>query len=266
MESLPLGTLFPFPLAARAAHSVDAIADTLLRPPTRGELTHLILFAVAVQVVAIVAYWVAANVLSKEKSRFVDAVQVWLAYFASAVAAAVVLYAIVYLRVAPRSAVMVSIGIGVLLLVVLFAAPMRVYKFGFGRVLAFLLIAGVLITAAQTAALRVLPQASPLAQRSQAVAQISQLSSNDHRRLMERLMPASSRGGKFAQYDAIAADRSRPIPQRHAALQELYRDLAARRLRLQQNDPAGLAAYQRDQARYELLLVHLQADAAAAPR
>ncbi len=266
MDSLLLATLFPFPFAIRAASTVEAIAETLLRPLSREEITHLIVVTIAAQVLTIVAYWIASNVLAKERAKFGDAVQVWGAYVASALAAGAVIFGTFYLRIAKESVVVVAIGVGVVLLVVLFAAPMKAFNFSFPRALGFLLISTILISAGQTLALQLLPAALPFAERSQALAQIPMLSGKDRQRLAERLVPGTGGPATFAQYDAVVTDRHRSIPERHAALQEMYRDLAARRLRLQENDSAGLAAYQRDQTRYELLLLHLQTDAAAAPR
>jgi hypothetical protein len=65
--------------------------------------------------------------------------------------------------------------------------------------------------------------------------------------------------------DALAADRSAPIAQRHAAIQRIYAALEARRVALNLNDANALQDYSREEARYKELLQQLQADAAADP-
>ena len=237
-----------------------------MRSPTQSELTHIILFVAGTQILAILAYWIASNVVSKERAKFLNAINVWLTYLGTAVGIGVVVYGMAYLRVSERQALLVTLGLGLFALVVLFAAPMKIYDFTFPRALGFLLVSLILITAGETVAMRFLPESLPLAQRSKAFIELATHSNASRMLLVNRLMKSSTTRNTFAQSDAIAADRSRPLPERHAALQEMYRELAARRTHLRQNDVAGLAAYQRDQTRYELLLVQLQSDAAAAPR
>jgi hypothetical protein len=62
--------------------------------------------------------------------------------------------------------------------------------------------------------------------------------------------------------ELLAADRSKPIPERHLAIQRIYADLEARRATLKSDDKIALTAYARDETRYQELLTALQADAA----
>ncbi|MDB6152746.1 MAG: hypothetical protein JWL90_1199 [Chthoniobacteraceae bacterium] len=227
-------------------------------------LNNMLPWVLASQLIVILAYWIASRICNPEQGRLTNAIKLWiltwLTWVAIVIAGAVVLYISATQTPSPAMT-FASVCVAILLFfTVLFGLPMKVYKISFPTSIGFVVITLILNAAGTLAASRVIPPPIDPQEVRQLTEQYNHLPLVDRKKFTDRIT-----GWKKSSPDeVVAADRSKSIPERHAAVQRIYGELEERRIALKSGDDAALATYSRDEARYQQLLTTLQADAAAA--
>ncbi len=224
------------------------------------------------QVLAIVAYWIASNLINREEGRFINAIKLWAFYIAASIVVGV-LFGVGMVWGASQASgafLFATFVVGIMLgIIVVLGCPMKIYKLGVGGGIGFVLIAFVLTIAGQLVAARFLPE--PLDMKGWAALgeRAARLPTAERNKLAERIHAlqktgdAASAPAKMSD-EKIAGDRTKSIDDRHAAVQRIYRALEARRVALKPDDSEAIAQYTRDETQYQDLLRQLQADAQAA--
>lgn len=222
------------------------------------------------QVIMLLAYWIASNIVARGKGSPLNAVKLWAFYLVASVAVVVIAAVCIAIGALQQSTALIFASVTVsmiLMFAVVFGMPMKVYEIGLGRAVGFVLLVLLLSTAAQIGAARFMPAPLNLGAHATFVKRFAALPAVERKKVVERMQGERKKKGRAeaakATDEAIAGDRTRPIPERHEAVQRIYRSLEARRLALKAGDQAAIEAYTRDDARYQQLLRQLQADAAA---
>lgn len=247
--------------------SADAIAADFARIQA-GIRPGIVLLWVAVsQVLAILAYWISSNLVAREEGRFLNALKLWGIYIAAFIGVGILFAIGMGFGAKQPSMIFASVVVGIMLVIVaILGCPMKVYKLGVGGALGFVLIVWVLNIAGQVAVARFLPQPLDFLAWAEFSRNLAALPTVEQTKLIERITHQAKTPASAAAVsdETIAADQSKSIEDRHAAVQRIYRDLEVRRAGLKPGDADALAAYTRDETRYQDLLRQLQADASAA--
>ncbi|HEX8310860.1 MAG TPA: hypothetical protein VF614_06055 [Chthoniobacteraceae bacterium] len=210
------------------------------------------LFA-AMQVLSVLFNWIASKVIATEESTFLQALKTWGYYLGAFLAVCLIGGAgFFFLSNHPAGLVITVVSVVILLIAVLFQVPMKVYELSFAKALGFVAITLILNGAAQTFISKSFAgRGSPIGAALDPAAQREQISA-----LFRQI---SSGRGRPGFDESIVGDPSRSLPERHAALQQIHRELQARHARLKRDDQKGIEAYQRDQARYDELVAEITA-------
>jgi hypothetical protein len=220
----------------------------------------VLLWIVVSQLLILVAYWIASNVVAHSQGRISNAIKLHFLYLLSFFGISLLFSALLFVAGQNQAVVFAGACVaGLLVAVVVFGLPMKVYKMGFFAALGFILITLMLTAAGGLGATRFLEAPSHLRELAQISQKIARLPVADRQRFLERLAGRTTDSGD----ELLAADRSKPIAERFAAVSRIYASLEERRTKLQPGDEAGKMAYARDEKHYEDLLAKIQADAAA---
>ncbi len=273
MQLFSLSALLPALQAAvpSALPSADALTADYERIVAGFRPGFFLLWFAVLQAISIVAYWISSNLITREHGSILNALKLWAFYLLSTLGVAI-LFAFTAgygVKQSSNALLFAAIVVGIMLaIVVVLGCPMKVYKMGVGGAIGFVLISWILTAAGQVAATRVLPQPIDFRAWGELSQKLAQLPAVERNKLVERFTqrtPTAAAAPAAADSDdAIAANKTKPIEVRHEAIQRIYHALEARRVALKPGDTAALAAYTRDEARYQQLLSQLQTDAAAA--
>ncbi|MES2570544.1 MAG: hypothetical protein V4710_10885 [Verrucomicrobiota bacterium] len=246
---------------------IDALADQFARLQSQF-LNNMLPWVLASQLIAILAYWIASNIVAREEGKFMNAIKLWILYWLASLGIVVLVSGVLMFASAnnPSPALtFATLCVSVLLvLVVIFGLPMKVYNMSFPASIGFLILTFILSVAANLGAGQFLASPIDPEEFTQWATEVSRISPVDRKKLTDRI--AGRRAAANDSDEVIAADRSKSIEERHAAVQRIYAALETRRQSLNAEDKAALDAYTRDEARYQQLLSTLQKDAAAAQR
>jgi hypothetical protein len=240
MDCFPLATMLP--LAQAAAPSAP--------PSFWWQAAGLF---VAMQVLSILFYWIASKVIAAEEATFLQALKTW-GYYLGAFLGVCLLGGAAYFFLSkhPAGPMITVVGVLILLIAVLFQVPMKVYQLSFGKALGFAVISIILHSAAQTFTLKTFG--------ARGTALGATIDSDALRGQISALLRQNALGrGRPGFDESIVADKRRSLPERHAALQQIHGQLQVRHARLKKGDAAAIAAYQRDQARYDELVREITA-------
>ncbi|HEX5175979.1 MAG TPA: hypothetical protein VFV83_03065, partial [Chthoniobacteraceae bacterium] len=173
------------------------------------------------------------------------------------------------LGIALNAPLLVGVAFGataLLLLILGVNLPMRVYGISLLRAIGFVGITFILLIAGQLAFTPLLPMPAMDPQHEAVLRKMAALSDAQREQFFRGIWRRATRGqlDPTASAEAIAADHSKSIADRHAALKAMFDDLEKRRAALTWGDAAALADYNRRNARYQQLLAQLQTEAVAA--
>jgi hypothetical protein len=263
-QALPLSNV---PASQQALHD---FMDRLM-----GDWKQLGLYLVATQVVAIISYWLASKPLAEdEEGTLGRAFKVWGLYLLFTIAAALVTGVVMSKYILPALpaqggqvprdvmvAELILCGMGLVLFIAVFAVPIRVYRFGLGSSILYVILAWVLMVAGglglwfafSKPLARLNDNAQELLVRLGKAGDPVQSSIFRAKAEFERATEASERR---------ATDRSRSIADRQQAVKDYYAQLEAYRATLNSSNPVGIAEYERRKDRYEKILANLRAEAA----
>jgi hypothetical protein len=265
--------LFPPEIASLAAltpaEQVAQIQQTfapVIQILRENAVTLALLFGLG-QVLAILSYWVVSKIVAQEEGSFVNALKNY--FFVLGMCLLVGVAGGFTVSVASRLNGQHAIGtdlisgglsifFGLLMIASFFAAPMKVYKITFPKAIAFVVLA-IVIQLAGNLALNntlgrdVIGKESPL---QKALLKIVQSAAGQ-----------SSAGAPPVATDAdsdekIAADKTKSIVERQAALSDLYGKLESMYQALPPGQTVSRIEYESRKARYERLLADLRDDAA----
>ncbi len=258
----------PFPEGATPvlAHLADAasVLNAFLETARHGEFQPWLWLATSAGI-QFFAVYLTSKILAHETSRLANAIKVLARFWVGALCVALLVGAGIWIGAAKESPGLTTTSVlllPLLLFAVLLAAPKSIYKISWTRSLLFLLASALFFTAGDLAARSFLGNSvDGVLKSAQAKDLLRKLAASAPGGLKAALVALD--GSQAESDDALAADRSAPLPQRLAAIQRIYAALEARRVALNVEDKNALQAYSRDEARYKELLQQLQADAAA---
>ena len=248
MSLFPLGA---FPLLAAVAAPVSKNAGV---PDPRLAFAFVALIVITL-LWQIVSYFLASKILAPEKSEFVNALKLW----GKMIFAGLGVFIVVGCGVAAGSWLdsrMFAIGsvvMGVLMLIYVgFRLPMEIYGMGVLRTFVFHLVTGIIVGAGQFAGAIVvasIAKDTPVAAAYRNFTGQQPGEQDELRALLRDTFPATASYLDTADA-ATAANPSKPVPARKAALRRMARLLEARRVALDPKDKAMVEAYKRDAKRY----------------
>lgn len=275
MQLFSLATLFA--LTAETAPKVSDAASVLSDFEKLRAETHIglgIAWLLISQAIAIVAYWLSSKIVASEASRFTNAVKLWIFYILAFAGCAALFAFGIAIGGAQQSASMLfaTAVVGLLLIpVTIFGLPMKVYDLSLGGSIVFIILTMIISAGANLGVSRLVPAPVDFREHIQLGERLVKLPASERRKLFARFQKRREEAKATTSTaapsdDAIAADRTRTIAERHAAIQRIYRDLEARRAAIKPGDTTALNAYTKDEQRYQQLLQQLQADNAASAR
>jgi hypothetical protein len=245
---------------------IERLIDEWVRMQSGPMHGNWLLWFVIMQAVAIVTYWIASNVVARERAWFGNAVKLWVLMIIGGLSIGFLgaLFATIGIALnAPIVMALALLGSVLLIAIILFTLPMRVYGISFLRALGFVAVTFVLFTGAQLALASLLPVHAMDPQQEALFRKLANLSEREREQFFRGIWQRATRGQLSAatSSEAIAADRSKPIEERHAALKAMFDDLEKRRAALTWGDAGALADYNRRDARYRELLAQVQKEA-----
>jgi hypothetical protein len=206
------------------------------------------------QVVVILSYWIASRLVAHEEGRFLRAILVYVSYtigFIVLAFAAGIAFGMTY-QAYPIVALAIA-GVAFLLFVaLLFQVPMKTYRIGFGAAFGFLILSLILSTAGNLVITRTL--GGPAYLRDQFT-----LPAEQRTAIWSFVEKYIGRKPRPSPEEMIAADPAKPLEERQAALQGMYRALQERHASLTEGDQQALDAYKLQLARYQELVEKLKA-------
>lgn len=212
-------------------------------------------------VIHAVVNWIVSKLLVPQDNEFAKAVKLVLLTLGGSMGVAVVGAIALAPNIAALNLIAI-IGCALLMLYVIFATPMGVYKIGFLRSVGFIILTWIILGIGEFAAMSVLAvtlkgtAAGPFLQAMLSRDPIAQMA------YLRKAVPSA--GPALDRVAAkIAADTSKPVKTRQAALQMLRDSLEARRVALNPKDPAAVAAYTRDAKEYSKWYHEVEAQAKA---
>lgn len=248
MSFSPLGALPLLALAATPATKSTVGPD----PRLAVAFVALILITLAWQ---IVSYFLASKILAPEKSEFVNALKLW----GMMIFAGLGVFIVVGCGVAAESWLdsrLLAIGSvvmgGLMAIYIGFRLPMEIYGMGVLRTFVFHLLSGIIVGLGQFAGAFIITGADKTTPVAVAYRNFTGRQPGDQdelRALVRDTIPATASYLESADA-AMAADRTKPVPERKAALRRMARRLEARRVALDVKDKAAVADYKRDAKRY----------------
>jgi len=266
---MPLIPLLAQAPAPPSGDDMTALVEEFITAQALGPAGDIGAWIIASQVILILACWLASKVIAREADTLGNAVKTWAFYFFSMACVSILLFAGVALAVARGSTGLMLAALAVSLLlftVVLIQTPMRVYKVRLARALGFIGLCIVFVIVGQVAAATFIEPPQPRPEQTAIVTKIKALPPEQQERFalkyQDRLF--SQKGAVPNSKDATAADKSKTLEERRAALQEIHAELETRRRQLSSGGQAALDAYNRDEARYRELLTALEAEEEAA--
>jgi hypothetical protein len=257
----------PHPVLALVVNAVSPL-PLFLATALRGEFQPWAWIATSTAIQCFAIY-LTSKILANAASRWANALKVMLHYWAGAACVLLLFGTGVWIAAAYASQVLAATSVlllPLLVLGVLLTGPRSVYKISWTRSLVFVSASGLLLAAGHLLIPALLGNAMDTGHGiKQAKEVLTKLSGYAPAGLNAALRDLVYDRPEAVSDDAIAADRAIPLAQRHAAIQRIYGALETRRVTLNGNDENALKAYARDETRYKVLLLQLQADAAAAP-
>ena len=267
MQLLSLAALGP---------EAQRLLDELSRKLAHDYSVEIIVFAVITLALWIVAAWVAAQALVKDKAEIGSAMGTGFRWFTGFLAAGALAGAAYYFARLRGSGTMASASIGIGAILLLYAAinsPMQVYKLPFLKGLAFAVIGVLVHLAGQVAVLKAMHDPLSLTARLDQLRRLAALSPEEASQVLTTLKKKGA-PKKTAVAPATPpklvdpppapvlppAPRLKSIVERLEDLKKVHADLLAQREALRENDDAALAAYERNAAQYIEKLTRLQKD------
>ncbi len=247
-------------------------AESVLRQIRELPAAHggsLLLTIVVGQLIWIISYWVASKPVAGDESAFGNAFKVWLFYLVTRLGLVLVagLGCVVafFMHIPVAIAVIMPITI-LLLFVIAFAVPMKVYDIGFFAALGFLILAFILGVIGNVG--MDLLYGHRMGPVMAIVQKVAALTPEERKKLMEMVTHenagrATGPERRFRAKRKVAGDRSKPLAEREAAVKMMYFELEKRRKSLKPGDTVATGTYNEQRARYEEILKQLKADAAA---
>jgi hypothetical protein len=236
----------------------QAVANTPAPPPAAAPVQLLLAFAILFVLgilLQIVANWIVSKMLASEDSEFSKAVKLFFMTLAGLVGTAVLAAVIIVGGNAlemPSLNIVAVVGSALLVLYVIFATPMTVYKIGFLRSVLFVVLAAIITSAGNFAAMiglgtilndtgtgaafRAIRTRDPAVQ-GESIAWL--------RKAVPSLGPVLD-----ATAARTAGDRTQPVEVRRAALHMVRKGLEARRVSLDPKDTAAVTAYKKEAEDY----------------
>jgi hypothetical protein len=259
----------PHPVPALFATSASPL-PLFLATALRGEFQPWVWLATSAGIQCLAIY-LTSKILAKTESRWANALNVVFRYWAGAACAILLFGTGVWIAASHASQVLAAASVLLLPLLVfgvLLAGPKSVYKMSWTRSLVFVFASGLLLAAGHLGIPSLLGTAMDTGHGiTEAKVLLTKLAGYAPAGLDKALRDLVADRPEADSDDAIAADRTLPLAQRHAAIQRIYGAMEKRRVTLDGNDENALKAYARDETRYKELLLQLQADAAVgAPR
>ena len=271
MQLLSLAALGP---------EAQRLLDDLSRKLAHNYSVEIITFGAITLVLWIVAAWIAAQAVVKNKAEVGSAMGTGFRWFTGFLAAGALAGAAFYFARLRGSGTMTSASIGIgaiLLLYVAINAPMQVYKLPFPKGLAFAVIGVLVHFAGQVAVLKAMHDPLSLIARLDQIRRLAALSPEEASQVLTAL-----KKNRAPKTDAVAAATPSPIPPKPADptpaptlpppprlksisdrledLKKVHAGLLAQREALHEGDDAALAAYERNAAQYTEKLAQLQKD------
>jgi hypothetical protein len=216
-------------------------------------------------VLSILGIWICSNVVARETGSILNALKLWLVYTVGLVLTSLLIGIGIAVTGMAQSAGGSSVVVLIFFLLTVLigvGGPIVVYSIGFLRAVGFVVMVLVVSLAGQLLINSLQLQPKGFIELAEFMSRVERRTPEERKAFVEALQK-STPGSASPGPAAVAADRSKTIEERHAALQFLYSDLEKRRKELQLGDSAALDAYNRDNARYQELLKQLQTEAAA---
>jgi hypothetical protein len=256
----PMGTV-----AAADSGAIERLIDEWVQVQSREPTGNWLLWFVMMQLLAIVSYWIASNVVMRERAFFGNAVRLWALLIVSGLCIGFLGGLASTIGFALHAPILVGLALcvtAIFILVLFVVLPMRVYEISFLRAIAFASISFLLLFAAQMAFTPLLPVPAMDAEHEAVLRKVTALSAEEREQFFRGIWRRTTHGklDPVASAEAIAADAAKPIEERRAALKTMFDDLEKRRTSLTWGDAGALADYNRRHARYQELLAQLQSD------
>ena len=269
------------PAPPAAGQILEAFQDVF-----REQAGPLIIWFLLSQVVSILICWLASRVVGAgHAGTLLNALKVYLYSFLIAVIAGILLFGVARTT---GSDVLVALVALAFAIVVAFTIPMKVYDFGFGRALGWLLVSALLNAiggfavslafgdvqqqladrmtkrpggrSAKPAVDLAADRPSASAPASPAAATPAPAAPRPTTERPQAVLTGAERSARFDAQDRIAGDKKRPLPERMAALNDLYQQLEQERVGLPPGDAGARGAFDQRRARYEGHLQRMKAE------
>jgi len=253
-------------VAPAGSVDIERLIDEWIQVQSRQAQGNWLLWFVVMQLLAIISYWIASNVVTRDRTAFTNATRLWVLMLVGGLSIGFLGGLASAIGIALNAPIIVALALcasAVFVLIILVTLPMRVYGISFIRAVAFVGITFILLVAGQLAFAPLLPLPALDPQHEAVLHKLANLSDAQREQFFRGLWQRTTRGqlNPTASAEAIAADRSKSIEQRHAALKGMFDDLEKRRAALTWGDAGALVDYNRRNARYQELLAELQKDA-----
>jgi hypothetical protein len=253
-------------VAPGAAPEIERLIDEWVQVQSRQAQGNWLLWFVMIQLLAIVSYWIAGHVVSRTRPGFSNAVRLWALVLIGGLSVGFLGGLASTIGIALNAPLLVGVAFcatALLLLVLFVTLPMRVYGISLLRAIGFVGITFVLLIAGQLALTPLLPMPAMDPHHEAVLRKMAALSDAQREQFFRGIWHRATRGqlDPTASEEGIAADRSKSIEERRAALKAMFDDLEKRRTALTWGDAGALADYNRRNARYQQLLAQLQKEA-----
>ena len=270
MQIISLATAATGAVNAADLHLVfTRLAEFAQREEVRG-LLRLYLACIAVgEILGIVWHWIASKlVVGGERASFGNAFKLWVIFVALGVAyLALFIFAGPVLAAQAGAGALVAVfgGATLLMLLLAFLIPMKIYEIGFLRALGFIVVTVVISMVGNGVVNFALGNAFGVPARIAALTNSLGKTDAERKAFADRLF------GKDApdEIDRLLDDAAQPIgnpkplAERETAIQTIQQKLETRRRALPPGDQKALAAFQPRFDRYIRLLNQVKADRAA---
>jgi hypothetical protein len=258
-------------VAPAGSVDIERLIDEWIQVQSRQAQGNWLLWFVVIQLLAIVSYWIASNVVTRERTTFANAAKLWGLLLVGGLSIGFLGGLVSAIGIALNAPIIVALALcasAVFILIILVTLPMRVYGISLIRAVGFVGITLVLLVAAQLAFTPLLPLPALDPQHEAVLYKLANLSDPQREQFFRGIWARATRGqlNPTASAEAIVADRSKSIEERHVALKGMFDDLEKRRAALTWGDAGALADYNRRNARYQELLKQLQEEALAPGR
>ncbi len=240
------------------------IVQELSKVPSITSSSSFILVLGLTLLIAVVSCWIASQLVTKENNGVGTAIGTAIRYSISAAAIALLAGGGMWVAARQGSGAMLKASAGIGAVLALYAGvsiPIKNYKINAAKGFAFMFVAILVQAAAHVASARIMSDPLQLGTRITLVRRMLALEPAELASVMEKVRSVSTPS------PALATPKpEKSIAERETELKRTYADLMDRRLKLTQDDQAGLESYTKDTERYVETLTRLRSDAAAAER